>query len=92
VPDLLEIQGRAINISDEVLPTVILQADFLDEDGQYLTFRTVDYTDIQPKEEWDFIIQFPNKEDEDVTDEVESFDITVHEDRRTVDVDKDYDF
>lgn len=89
---IADITGKLVNISDSVLDTVVVKADYLDGDGNYVTFETTDILDVEPDEPTDFNVPFPLFNDRDIFDQIETYELSIFEDASDIDLDKDYEF
>lgn len=88
--EFIDVVGEAVNTTEETIPTVVIFVEISDASGQPLTYEFESYTEIPPREIWEFEVPMLMPEDGDLVAEADSYSISVHDDARSPDTNKDY--
>lgn len=90
--EVADVNGFLVNVTDETIETVVVLADFLDGDGNYVIFETTEIVDLEPDQRTEFNVPFPNIPEEDLFSRVDQYELSIYEDASEADLDKDYEF
>lgn len=74
------VTGEAVNTTESSLPTAIIQATFLDSEGEAIAANVDPFTDIPPADTFEFDIQFPTPQSRPrMAQNIDSYELTVRE-------------
>mgnify|MGYP005855633639 CR=1 FL=1 len=88
--EFIDVIGEAVNTTEETIPTVVIFVEVFDASHQPLTYEFESYTEISPREIWDFEVPIFMPEDGDLANEADSYTISIYDDARSADTSKDY--
>lgn len=90
--EVADVNGFLLNVTEEPIETVVVLADFIDGDGNYVIYETTEILDLEPDQRTEFDVSFPIISGEDMLDRVERYELSVYQDASDLDLDKEYEF
>jgi len=86
----IDVVGEALNTTEQTIPSVVLFVELFDSSGRPLTYELESFTGIEPREIWEFEVPIFMPEEGDLAAEADSYSISVYDDARSADTNKDY--